>query len=85
VKQLERSLREAGAMLVAYRPAGLSALEAHYAGLNARTSGFDGRDHGNPSDVQMTRASAAALRDRMGGSILAARLDPLAASLEAGA
>jgi hypothetical protein len=45
-----------------------------------QTSGFDGRDHGNPSDVQMTRAGAAALRDRMGGCIFA-----LAVALEAGA
>jgi hypothetical protein len=72
-------------MLVAYRLAGLSALESHYAGLNARTSGFDGRDCGNPSDVQMTRASASTLGDRKGGSISAVRLDTLAFGVEAGA
>jgi hypothetical protein len=63
----------------------LSAREAHYAGLNAPTSGFDGRDYGNPSDVQMTRASAAALGDRMSGSILAVGLNALALGLEPGA
>jgi hypothetical protein len=49
-----------------------------------QTSGFDGRDHGSPSDVQMTRASAAAPRGRMGESIFAVRLDALAVGLEAG-
>jgi hypothetical protein len=50
-----------------------------------QTSGFDGRDHGSPSEVQMTRASAAALRDRMSGSIFAVRLDALALGVEPGA
>jgi hypothetical protein len=50
-----------------------------------QTSGFDGRDHGSPSEVQITRASAAALRDGMGGCIFAIRLDALAVAPEAGA
>jgi hypothetical protein len=37
VKQLEGSLREAGAMLVACQLAGLSALEAHYVGVGIAT------------------------------------------------
>jgi hypothetical protein len=50
-----------------------------------QTSGFDGRDHGSPSEVQMTRSGAAALRNRMGASIFAVRLDALAVHLKAGA
>ena len=37
-----------------------------------QTSGFDGRDHGSPSDVQMTRASAAAPRGWASPSSLSA-------------